>query len=370
MKYLFINSYAGYGSTGRIAADTCRSLTAQGHQCLLAYGRTEVNCDDVDTLRIGSDLDNRINALENRFLDNQGLGTKGPTREFLKKVREYDPDVIWLHNLHGYYLHIGLLFDYLRTCGKQIIWTLHDCWAMTGHCAYFDYVRCDRWKTGCHDCPELHQYPASMLRDGSRQNYLRKKALFTGIPNLRLIVPSQWLANRVKAGFLREYPVEVQYNTVDKEIFRPVKSDFREKYHLEEKKILLGVASVWDRRKGLQDFVDLAEMLDERFQIVLVGLSETQLKGLPSAILGLPRTDNVQQLVEIYSAADLYLNPSVEETFGMTVLEAQYCGTPALVYEDTACQEVAEKFGGIVVPRGSENLYRAVMERFQEESHL
>ena len=368
MKYLFINSYAGYGSTGRIAADTCRQLTAQGHQCLLAYGRTRVNCDDVQTIRIGSDLDNKINALGNRLLDNQGFGTKGPTREFLKKVKQYDPDVIWLHNLHGYYIHLGLLFSYLRSCGKQIIWTLHDCWTMTGHCAYFDYVQCDRWKTCCHDCPEKRQYPQSIFLDRSRENYQKKKALFTGIPNLRLIVPSQWLANRVKAGFMGEYPVEVQYNQVDRAVFHPTASDFREKYHLENKKILLGVASVWDRRKGLQDFVELSTMLDDSYRIVLVGLTGEQIEKLPADILGLPRTDNVHQLVEIYSAADLYLNPSVEETFGMTVLEAQYCGTPALVYEDTACQEVAEKFGGLVVPRGAKNLYRAILAHNEEET--
>ena len=370
MKYLFINSYAGYGSTGRIAADTCRKLTAQGHQCLLAYGREKVNCDDVQTVRIGSDLDNKINALQNRFLDNQGFGTRKPTMEFLKKVREYDPDVIWLHNLHGYYLHIGLLFEYLKTCGKQIIWTLHDCWSMTGHCAYFDYVRCEKWKTCCHDCPEKGQYPASVFLDRSRKNYEEKKRLFTGIPNMRLIVPSQWLANRVKAGFMGEYPVEVVYNQVDRSVFHPTPGNFREVHHLENKKILLGVASVWDRRKGLQDFIKLSSLLDHTYQIVLVGLTQEQIDSLPPAILGLPRTDNVQQLVQIYSAADLYLNPSVEETFGMTVLEAQYCGTPALVYEDTACQEVAEKFGGIVVPRGPENLFRAVIEKFQEDSHL
>ena len=366
MKYLFINVTAGFGSTGRIVAETCRELMAHGHQCLIGYGRKEVRCPDIPTLRIGGDLDKKINAGMSRFLDNCGFGLQGPTREFIKKVREYDPDVIWLHNVHGYYIHVGVLFDYLKTCGKPVYWTLHDCWTMTGHCAYFDYVGCDRWKTGCHHCPEKKQYPASVLLDNSRNNYEKKKALFTDVPNMKLIVPSQWLKNRVKAGFMGEYPVEVRYNQVDREIFKPRESDFRRKYHLENAKILLGVASVWDRRKGLEDFLALAPMLDERYKIVLVGLTPQQIEELPGSILGLPRTRTTEELAEIYTAADFYLNPGVEETFGMTVLEALCCGTTPVVYEGTACAEVTGQFGGIAVPRGPENLLKAVTSENQE----
>ena len=366
MKYLFINVLAGTGSTGRIVAETCRDLMAQGHECLIGYGRGKCSCPDIPSVRIDSDLDNQINAGFNRIFDNAGFGTKGPTRRFLQQVKEYDPDVIWLHNVHGYYLHVGLLFEYLRTCGKPILWTLHDCWSLTGHCAYFDYVGCDRYETGCHNCPEKKQYPASLLLDGSRRNYEKKKALFTGIPNLKLIVPSNWLKQRVERSFLRDYPVEVRYNTVNQEIFKPTPGNFREKHHLEEKTILLGVASVWDRRKGLDDFLALQKMLDDSYQIVLVGLNTEQIQALPSEILGLPRTKNAEELAEIYSAADYYINPGVEETFGMTVLEAQCCGTPAIVYEGTACAEVAEKFGGITVPRGPENLWKAVTKGCQE----
>ena len=364
MKYLFINSTAGWGSTGGIVAETCRELMAEGHQCRIAFGRKEPACPDIPVIRIGSEFINKVSFLESHLLDNHGFGPGGATRKLIRQIREYDPDVIWLHNLHGYYIHVGILFSYLRTCGKQIIWTLHDCWAFTGHCCYFDYAQCEKWKTGCHHCPDKKVYPASWLLDRSSVNYRKKKELFTGISNLRLVVPSHWLESRVKQGFLREYPVEVRYNRVDKTVFHPVESDFRQKYHLENKKILLGVASVWDRRKGLPDFAVLSGMLDESYQIVLVGLRQDQLDTLPKAILGLPRTKSVQELVEIYSAADLFLNPSVEETFGMTVLEAQYCGTPAVVYEDTACQEIAETFGGLAVPRGPEHLLEAVTEYF------
>lgn len=360
MKYLFINSVAGVGSTGRIAADKCRELMAQGHECRLAYGRSCGNCEDVPTIRIGSDLDVKLHGVMNRIFDNHGFGSEGATRRFLKQVREYDPDVIWLHNIHGYYIHVGLLFEYLRFCGKKIIWTLHDCWSFTGHCAYFDFVGCSRWKTGCENCPQKKSYPASLVMDNSKENYETKRYHFTGIPNMTLTVPSHWLAERVRASFLGEYPVEVVYNTVSRQVFKPTPSDFRKKHGLEDKTILLGVANIWEERKGLKDFAALAPMLDDHYKIILVGLTPEQSRELPKNILCLPRTDNIRQLVEIYSAADLYINPSVEETFGMTTLEALYCGTPSIVYQDTACEEIVRQYGGTAVPRGAENLLRAI----------
>lgn len=366
MKYLFINSCAGWGSTGRIVADTCRELMAQGHECRIAYGRYIANCDDIQTIRIGSDLDNKVNVLLNRLFDNHGFGTRLATARFLKQVRDYDPDVIWLHNLHGYYLHLGMLFAYLRDCGKTIKWTLHDCWAFTGHCAYFDHVGCDKWKQQCHHCPENHEYPESWGVDNSRRNYLRKKKAFTGIPNMSLVTPSQWLADRVKLGFLGEYPVTVVHNQVDTHVFKPTPGSFRAEYGLEDKILLLGVANVWDTRKGLDDFVELSGLLDDRYKIVLVGLREDQIQKMPASILALPRTKTVQQLVEIYTAADLYINTSVDETFGMTVLEASCCGTASLVYAGTACEEVTELTGGSAVPRGAENLLSAIKARFEE----
>lgn len=367
MKYLFINSVAGFGSTGRIAAETCRELMAQGHECTLAFGRNAANCEDIPTVQIGSKLDYQLHGVRSRLLDDQGFGSGRATREFLQWTGEYDPDVIWLHNLHGYYIHIGELFRYLRTCGKKIIWTLHDCWSFTGHCAYFDFVGCGKWETGCHHCPQKGTYPKSMLLDGSRRNYEKKKALFTGIPDMTLVVPSQWLKSRVERSFLKEYPVEVVYNTVNTEVFKPTPGNFRKEHGLQDKKIILGVASVWEPRKGLKDFIALSELLDERYKIVLIGLSQAQIQTLPEKILGLPRTDSVQALAEAYTAADVFVNPSVEETFGLTTLEAHCCGTPAIVYQDTACQEIAEKFGGIAVKRGAEQLYDAILKLTKEE---
>ena len=368
MKYLFINVTAGYGSTGRIVADTCRDLMAQGHDCRIGFGRFDCSCPDIPSWRISSEFHNKVNGLLSRAFDNHGFGLREDTRRFLKQVEQYDPDVIWLHNIHGYYIHVGLLFEYLKTCGKKIIWTLHDCWSFTGHCVHFDYIGCEKWKTCCNHCPQLREYPASWGADGSRRNYMLKKQLFTGIPDLHLIVPSHWLEGKVKESFLKDYPVEVVYNTVDTMVFKPSPSAFRKQFGLEEKKILLGVASNWHQRKGLEDFHALAGMLDDSYRIVLVGLDEEEKAALPSRILGLPRTENLQQLAEIYSAADLYISPSVEETFGMTVLEAACCGTHPVVYAGTACEEIARKFGGTVVPRGPEFLKQAVMEFFGEEA--
>jgi len=367
MKYLFINSVAGFGSTGRIAGDTCRELMAQGHTCTIAYGRKQEGYEDVPTVRIGSNLTCRLHGLRSRLLDDQGFGSRASTRRFLSWVRQYDPDVIWLHNLHGYYINLEL-FGYLRTCGKKILWTLHDCWSFTGHCAYFEMAGCDKWKTGCGSCPQKGAYPKSILLDGSRRNFERKKALFTGIPNLTLIVPSQWLQHRVEESFLKEYPVEVHYNEVNRAVFKPTPGDFREKMGLTEKKILLGVASVWEERKGLKDFIALSRLLPEAYRIVLIGLKPEQIQALPKEIVGLPRTKNVQELAEVYTAADVFINPSLEETFGMTTLEANCCGTPAIVYRDTACEEIACRFGGLAVERGAENLLKAVLTLTKEET--
>jgi len=367
MKYLFINVTAGYGSTGKIAADQCRALTEQGHRCVLAFGRAGGQTD-VETVRIGSDLGVRAHALQARLLDNVGFGSREATRRFLKWVEAYDPDVIWLHNIHGYYIHIGLLFDYLRGCGKELHWTIHDCWPFTGHCTYFEDARCDRWKTGCHDCPQKSTYPESWLADNSARNYREKKRLFTRIPNLTLHVPSHWLEERVKKSFLGGYPVTVEYNRVDRQIFHPVSGDFRKKYGLEGKKILLGVASVWEERKGLKDFIALSQMLPEDCRIVLIGLTPRQKERIPERILGLSRFSSPQALAEAYSAADIFINPSTEETFGMTTLEARCCGTPVIVYQGTACEEIAAAFGGLAVPKGAEYLYEGIMTLLGKET--
>lgn len=352
MKYLFINSVVGIGSTGRIVADKCRELAAQGHECVAAYGRGKANCDDLTTIQIGTGTDCMLHGVKTRLLDQHGFGSYQATRRFLQQVQAYDPDVIWLHNIHGYYIHIGLLFVYLKSCGKRIFWTLHDCWAFTGHCSYFDFIGCDRWKTGCFSCPQKREYPSSLLLDRCHSNYAEKRRLFTGISNMTLITPSKWLAGLLSESFLKGYPVEVVYNTINTDIFEPTPSDFRKKHGLEEKKIILGVANIWEARKGLGDFVKLAEMLDDRFCIVLVGLTEEQAEKMPPNVLAIPRTNTPQELAMIYTAADVFFNPTYEDNYPTVNLEAQACGTRVVTYDTGGAKETL-KYHGVAIPQGS-----------------
>jgi glycosyltransferase involved in cell wall biosynthesis len=322
---------------------------AQGHTCRIAYGREPVpeKYQDI-SYRIGSDLEVKANAMQARALDNEGFCAKSATKKFLKWADNYNPDVLWLHNIHGYYLNIELLFDWIKQRPHmQVKWTLHDCWAFTGHCSYFSYVGCHRWQEECHNCVQKKEYPQSLLADRSAENFRRKQKAFCGVPNMTIITPSQWLADLVKQSFLKEYPVEVRHNTIDRSVFKPTASNFRERMGLMDKKIVLGVASVWDRRKGLADFVRLSGLLPEQYQVVLVGVDESQGKILPANIVQIRRTNSARELAEIYTAADVFVNPSREETFGMTTIEAMACGTPAIVYENTACEEVVRTYGGI-----------------------
>ena len=229
MKILMINSVCGIRSTGRICTDLATALEAEGHEVKIAYGRETVPAEfQKYAVRIGSKLDNYIHGMEARLFDASGFGSRRATREFIQWAKKFDPDVIHLHNLHGYYLNLPILFDYLKHCGKRIIWTLHDCWAFTGHSAYCDAIGCERWKTGCHDCPNKAEYPKSIV-DFSKRNWRVKMRLFTGIPNMTIVSPSNWLAGLVKESFLSEYPVQVIHNGIDTAKFHPTENDFRER---------------------------------------------------------------------------------------------------------------------------------------------
>lgn len=355
MKVLFINSVCGIGSTGRICTDLAAELEAQGHECKIAYGRMEEVPEQYKkyAVRIGTDADMKLHGLRTRLLDEHGFGSRRATRDFLKWADEFNPDMLWLHNLHGYYINVELLFDWIKSRpGMKVNWTLHDCWAFTGHCAHFTYAKCEKWKTHCENCPQKGRYPASILRDNSENNYLNKKRLFTQVEGMTLITPSQWLAGLVKQSFLRDYPVEVRYNKIDASVFKPTPGDFRERYGLEGKKIILGVASTWDERKGLSDFFRLADMLDESYRIVLVGLNGKQMKELKPNMTGIPRTNSTRELAEIYTAADVFFNPTKEEVFGLVNAEAEACGTRVITYAAGGAPETIHAAGSKVIPVG------------------
>lgn len=333
MKVLMINVVCGIRSTGRICTDLAVALESQGHKVKIAYGREQVPQQfQKYAVRIGSDLDVKLHGAKARLLDGAGFGSKAATIKFIKWVEQYDPDVIHLHNIHGYYINVEILFKYLRRCGKKIIWTLHDCWAFTGHSAYCDAVKCEKWKTGCYECPQIKEYPKAII-DESKINWIKKRKLFTGINNMTIVTPSYWLAGLVKESFLKRYKVEVIHNGIDTSQFRPLENDFKKHYGLENKRVLLGVATAWDDMKGYTDFIKLASILDSSYKVVLVGLNDAQIKALPKNILGIKRTSSVKELAYIYSAADVFLNLSYCENYPTVNLESRACGTPIVTYD-------------------------------------
>jgi len=362
MRVLQINSVCGIRSTGRICVEIAKELEAQGAEVKIAYGRLDQVPPDVEkyAVRIGSSMDLKIHALATRLIDAHGFYSRRATKRFLKWADSYDPDLLWLHNIHGYYINVEMLFRWIKSRpNMQVKWTLHDCWAFTGHCSHFDYNGCRKWQTGCHHCSQKKEYPASLGLDCSKKNFLRKKAAFTGVKDMTIITPSQWLADLVKQSFLKEYPVEVRNNRIDLAVFKPTEGNFREKYGLENTKIILGVASAWSQKKGLYDFYELNHHIDEDTRIVLVGLDETQLKDLPGRILGISRTNNARELAEIYTTADVFFNPTYEDTYPTVNLEAQACGTKVVTYDTGGSRETLYRSDAQAIAKGD---WRAFLE--------
>lgn len=361
MRILLINSVCGIRSTGRICTDIADRLAAEGNEVKIAYGRENVPEKYRGyAIKIGSDIDQKLHALRTRLSDEHGFGSEHATRNFLKTADAFDPDMVWLHNIHGYYINIEMLFEWIKKRpDMKVKWTLHDCWAFTGHCSYFTMAGCEQWRTHCLHCPQKNLYPASIIRDNCKNNFERKKAAFTGVKNLTLITPSRWLADLVKQSFLAEYPTEVCHNTIDTDIFKPTPSNFRKKYNLGDKRIVLGVASVWDERKGLNDFFKLAEILDEDSVIVLVGLTKKQVKALPQNVIGVTRTNSAKELAEIYSSADVFFNPTYEDNYPTVNLEAEACGTPVVTYNTGGSPEAVHRIDSKVIEVGN---FRAVMD--------
>lgn len=353
MKVLIVNSCCGCLSTGKIAARIAQQYIANGDQAVVAYAR-DFRETGVPTYKIGGKSNVLFHALASRVFDNAGFESRRATEKFLNWASEYKPDILWLHNLHSYYIDCAQLFVWIKRQTKlKVIWTLHDCWSFTGHCTHFSYVKCEKWKNGCNNCPQRREYPASLLLDRSKVNYKRKKELFTGIQDLTIIVPSNWLGNLVKESYLKDYPVQVVNNTIDESIFKPTQSSFREIYGLQGKVIVLGVANPWTPRKGLSDFVELSRMLSDDYKIVLVGLNEKQLKELPTAILGIRRTDTPEELAAIYSSADVFVNPTYEDNYPTTNLEAKACGTTVITYNTGG--SVESVLPENIVPQGNIN---------------
>ncbi len=339
MNVLIINEVCGYTSTGKIVAKIAEDLEAEGNTVRIAYGRSSYVPDEYKRfgIRIGNDLDVKMHAILTRLTDRHGLYSKRATRKFLKWAEEYKPDLLWLHNLHGYYINYEMLFAWIKKHpGLEVKWTLHDCWAFTGHCTHYSFIKCDRWKTRCYGCPQKKEYPSCYFLDNSKSNYLRKKAAFTGVKDLTIITPSKWLSEQVKSSFLKEYKTEVKYNEISKEIFKPIPSGFRKQYGIENKIVILGVANIWSERKGLNDFIELAEMLDDKYVMVLVGLKEKQIK-------------------EISKRLDWFV-PEKE----CNIKDDVPADHKVRVHSDASCDDQYKWQGGKVIPQGVNNIYRTI----------
>lgn len=354
MKIVEINTVNGTGSTGKIAVSLYKLAQNNGHDPYIAYGRGN-SPSNVNGYKIGTFLDFGTHVLSNFFLGNSGFASQTATKHFLDWLDTIQPDILHLHNLHGFYLNVNLLFEYIKCHNIPVIWTLHDCWSFTGQCAFFDYANCSKWKSACHNCPIYRtDYPYSLFKDNSRQNYKLKKNVFTNVPNLTIVTPSHWLANLVKQSFLQNYETHVIHNGIDLNLFHPTATH---NPLCNTKKFLLGVANIWDRRKGLDYFLQLADLLDDSFHIVLIGVNKKQQQMLSKKnsdkITSITRTNNQQELVQWYSNAYAFVNPTLEDNFPTTNLEALACGTPVITFNTGGSPESISEKSGIIVEKGN-----------------
>lgn len=366
---LQINVVANSGSTGRIAEDIGKLAISQGWKSYIAYGRGKPNSSSQLIPINNYKLDFYIHAIQTRLLDNHGLASSHNTKRLIKIIQKINPDIIHLHNIHGYYINYSILFKYLCQTKIPIVWTLHDCWSYTGHCSHYSYIKCNKWQYGCYNCPQKERYPASWFIDRSPKNYNIKKRHFTSLNNLTIVTVSKWLEKEVKKSFLKNLPINTIYNGIDINIFKPQNISKSEKCtNFIDKFIVLGVANVWDNYKGLKDFIEIRKSLPDDYIIILIGLNSKQIRELPNGIIGIQRTNNMTELAQYYSIADVYLNTSIEETYGMTTCESMACGTPVIVYNSTALPELVTKETGFVVEPGDLNNVISILKSLKSSN--
>lgn len=351
MNIVQINGGA-VGSTGKIMLGISTVCTDEKQKTLCAAPEVlSGNKTGQNYYMIQNNNHRRLNVLLDRITGRHNMHSKIATEKLLKVISGFKPDIIQLHNLHEAYINLPMLFKYIKKHNIKTVWTLHDCWAFTGHCPHFDMIGCDKWKTGCYDCPQYKDYPKSFF-DNSKYMYRLKKKWFTGVKNMTIVTPSEWLAGLVKQSFLRKYPVKVINNGIDLNIFKPTESDFRKKYALENKYIVLGVAFGWGKRKGLDVFIELANRLDkEKYKIVLVGTDDNVDKLLPDNIISIHRTQNQTELAEIYTAANVYVNPTREDNYPTVNMEAVACGTPVVTFNTGGSPEIIDETCGAIAEK-------------------
>lgn len=364
MKTLLqINSTCNWGSTGRIAEQIAATAEREGWNCYIAHGSRFVNPSSIKTIKIGTIWGNYLHAFLGEFLGRHGFGSTIATYRLIKQMKKLNPDVIHLHNVHGYYINIKVLFEYLSKANIPIVWTLHDCWSFTGHCAHFQLAGCDKWKDQCHNCPLLMAQYKSRIIDRSKKNFLIKKDLYSKLKNVTLVPVSNWLGSFIGDSILQGFDVNIIHNGIDVNKFQPTKSELRKKLGITDKEVmLLGVVSTgFDDEKGRKEFIELSK--EKNYKVVLVGLSSGDSKGLPQEIINVGRTQDQKELAQYYSAADIFLNPTYNDSFPTTNMEALACGTPVITYRTGGSPESVNNETGIVVPQGDfETLHRAIVE--------
>lgn len=365
MRVLQINTFYLYGSTGRIMYDLKNVMESNGIQSYAAFGHGyNPTIEEQDTIfRIESDYELLISKIWTKVVGHHGFYNKKETKRFLKWVDEVKPDIIHMHNIHNHYLNVKMLLEYIAEKHIPCVLTMHDCWTFTGHCAYFDYSGCDKWKIGCNHCPSLRDYPKTFaLIDPSEWNYKQKQKLFAPL-NITFVSPSQWLFDLQQQSFLKTKPCKVINNGVDVSIFKPSSSNVRDKYGIGNRKMILAVSAGLVLRKGKEFLLRLPEMLNEEEVLVIVGLLKGQEKLLPatSKVIGIQRTKTADELVGLYSEADVFVNPTLEDNFPTTNIEALACGTPIVAFSSGGSAEVITKETGIaVVPRDMNGLITAI----------
>lgn len=351
MKILFINTTYKIGSTGRIVAELGNTIEAQGDEAFYAYGLGEHNNDEVHFHKMGDKLYRKCNILLTRLFGNHGYYNYIATYKLVNWIEKIHPDVIHLHNLHNHYLNVGILFAYIKKHNIPVIWTLHDNWSYTGWCANYENSGCERWKNGCHDCQCKNKYPFTWFFDRSKGNFYRKKRDFLGVDNLIVVTPSEWLAREVNYSFLNGYKMVVINNGIDINTFRPRKSDFKRNHKIE--KMLLAVAGNWSKYKGIEFLQYIAANLEKDWTLVIVGINRKQrsvFEGKQAVLI--PRTNDVNKLAGIYSSADVFINPTLEDIFPNVNMEALACGTPVVTFATGGAKETVSKDTGCIVQKG------------------
>ncbi|MBR2488999.1 MAG: glycosyltransferase [Clostridia bacterium] len=363
MKVVQINANCGSGSTGKIVLSVSKLLDAKGTGNYILYSNGQ--SDYANGIKYTSFFAVKMEALFSRILGHYGFDAKSATKRLISHLEKIKPDIIHIHNIHSHDCNLKMLFDYIKAKNIKVYWTFHDCWAFTGYCPYFDIVNCNKWQTECYKCEQYRKY--SWFFDRSKHNFQQKKKVIDGL-DLTVITPSEWMANLAKKSFFKEYPVKVINNGIDLSVFKPFDSNFRKKHNCEDKFLILGVAFGWEERKGLSAFLELAKRLDDRFKIVLVGTNDAVDKVLPENIISINKTQNQKELAEIYSAADLFVNPTMEENYPTVNMEALACGTPVLTFNTGGCSEMLDESCGSVVPKGDmESLFNEIL-RIQREN--